>query len=104
MDDNSKMTDPQIAIELAGIKTTLDRVLNHQIENKQKFEKIDDKINSIWEYVHNVDLKIIEGDNAVRTEVKENVVNAYKYVAMGGFGVIGALVGTIWAWIQNKLN
>lgn len=96
--------DAQIAIELVGIKSALDRVLGHQIDHKQKFEKLDVKVNSICESIHNVDLKIIQGDNDVRNECKNEVFGIYRNVLAVCVAMIGALFTGMWAWVQNKFN
>lgn len=54
----------EIKVQLVAIKTTLDRVLNHQTEFKEDMK-------DIKSCVHAMDIKIIEGDNEVREECKK---------------------------------
>lgn len=95
--------DPKTEIELVGIKSTLDRILNHHDDFKDMFIKVFDKLDNYKTEMHDLDSKIDAGDNEVKNECKDGVREIYRNVALGGLGVITALVGGFFAWISNKL-
>jgi hypothetical protein len=84
-----------VRFDIAEIKKDLRRILDHHIEFKQMFKKVEDK-------QHSEELERKHEDSLIRAECKEGVSQIYKNVAGYGIGLVVFLTTGIIGYLAYK--
>lgn len=90
-------------LKLVEIDAQLKRILAHHVDFKTMFDVIKTNMEEIKNSNHALEIKMINGDNAVREECKELHSNMYRNIIWGAFVVVTGMIATFVGWVEKRL-
>ena len=100
MDEKQKRS---IEIQLVEIENMQCRMMKHQDDHKLAVEKIFNRLDYFNDLYHNLDKKIMEGDNTVRHECEQSNKDLTRSVATFGISTVVILISGIIGYLAYKL-